>query len=277
MEMPPKLIFSDPGNNGDFRVMPCVIQDHDIRIKTVKLVGTNVRQRRVTDQITVGKAFLVDDAENFISHVFEACLLSSARTAICACLAMELLCGRGATLTVVGAGRVGYYTAFYALALGFAETVVISDIDENRARRTVTALKSRYPGVSISSSDYMSLRHTDVLALATTSVKPVYHPDHFRAGLVISMGADVDYQHELDPAIARISRLFVDTKDCLNYGDLKAWLENGLIAADTITDIFSLLNNYEPDNESIPAVFISTGSGVFDNLTISYLVSESGR
>jgi len=275
LEMPRKLIFSDAGDGGDFRVMPCVIHDNGRRTKTVKLVGTNTRQKQVS-QITVGKAFLIDSEENFISHMFEACLLSSARTAICACLAMELLNRPGSTLSIVGAGRVGYYIGYYALALGFAESVVISDIASDRAEQTAAQLANRYPGTSIRALRYDRLPDTEVLTLATTSVNPVYHPDHFRAGLIISLGADIDYQRELDPVLTRAARIFVDTKDSINYGDLKAWTESGLVNASDITDIFRLLDNFVPDSEGKTPVFISTGSGVFDNLTISYLINGVG-
>jgi ornithine cyclodeaminase/alanine dehydrogenase-like protein (mu-crystallin family) len=117
VDMPPKQLFADPGAASDFRAMPCVVRGASGTVKTVKLVGTNVRQQTVPDQITVGKALVIDSLENYITHIVDACLLSSARTGLCATLAIHLLASPRESLTVIGSGRVGYYTAFYAAAV----------------------------------------------------------------------------------------------------------------------------------------------------------------
>ena len=91
LELPSKQVFPDGDRRGDFRVMPCVVRDERSAMKTVKLVGTNIDQRKVPDQITVGKAFCLDPDENFVSHIIDACLLSSARTGVCAAIAVKQL------------------------------------------------------------------------------------------------------------------------------------------------------------------------------------------
>lgn len=68
LEMPAKQIFHDKHIDGDFRVMPCVIHGKGNSRKTVKLIGTNIEQRLIPDQITVGKAFAIHPTENYISH-----------------------------------------------------------------------------------------------------------------------------------------------------------------------------------------------------------------
>jgi ornithine cyclodeaminase/alanine dehydrogenase-like protein (mu-crystallin family) len=114
MELPAKQLFTDPGDAGDFRVMPCVVRRGGAAMKTVKLVGTNRLQRVVPGQITVGKALVLHPEENFITHILEACLLSSARTGLGAALAMHLLAGTTDSVAVIGSGRVGYYAAYFA-------------------------------------------------------------------------------------------------------------------------------------------------------------------
>jgi len=86
-------LFSDPGDAGDFRVMPCVVRRGGRVRKTIKVVGTNLAQQVVPGQITVGKALALHPVENFVTDLFEACLLSSARTGACAALALDLLAG----------------------------------------------------------------------------------------------------------------------------------------------------------------------------------------
>jgi ornithine cyclodeaminase/alanine dehydrogenase-like protein (mu-crystallin family) len=125
LELPAKQVFSDPDAGSDFRVMPCVVRSTDKIIKTIKIVGTNTLQNIIPDQITVGKAFALHPKENFVSHIFEACLLSSARTGTCSTIAIDLLARTREKITIYGAGRVGYYAAFYAANLGNVSEVTI--------------------------------------------------------------------------------------------------------------------------------------------------------
>jgi hypothetical protein len=109
--------------------------------KTVKLVGTNVVQERLADQITVGRAFALHPQENFVTHSFAACLLSSARTGACAALAGERLAPRRTTtVSLIGAGRVGCYSALYLAALGGLERLHVHDRDGRRAEGLARAL-----------------------------------------------------------------------------------------------------------------------------------------
>ena len=276
LELPPKQVFADPGSSSDFRVMPCVLRGPSGARKTVKLVGTNTRQKTVADQITVGKAFAIDPEENFVSHIFEACLLSSARTGICSAIAIGLLSKRRSRVVVIGAGRVGYYAAFYAAALGGVDEVLVADIDRARAGRTVELLARDVPGVSFSEESVSSLGPADVVILATTSASPVCSPPGHGADLVVSLGADTDFQSELDPAWASVSDIFVDTMDSARFGDLGAWLKAGLISEDRLVDLFGAIRTISNGAEMTgrQKVFVSTGSALFDNLTIGYLLER---
>ena len=278
LELPPKQIFPDPGEPSDFRVMPCVVRGRNGARKTVKLVGTNTRQECVPNQITVGKAFVVDPAENFVSQVFEACLLSSARTGACAAIGLDLLAPSRGKLGVVGAGRVGYYAALYAAAQGGIESVTFWDRDRERARQAAALLTRQLPTVRfVAASQSDELADVEVMVLATTSTFPVCDPDKVGAGLVVSLGADTDYQSELDPAWAAVADIFVDTRDCLRFGDLRAWRRAGLLRGDAPLDLFDLLRMGGPPASGRRRAFISTGSALFDNLTIGYLLQRADK
>lgn len=269
--MPRKQVFTDPATGGDFRLMPCELRWDDRVVKTVKLIGTNIAQRRVPDQITVGKAFALDPQENYVSAIFEACLLSSARTGLCAALAMEALARARERLVIIGSGRVGYYAAFYAAAAARVTRVMLSDSKPARARDAAAALAARFPGVHWEAKDPSDIGGADVVLLATTSARPVLTPPAWGANLVVSLGADVDTQSELDPAWARLAELYVDTADSLRFGDLRAWLEEKLIEPAEVKELLEVLR-VGSGHSGRPRVFISTGSALFDNLTIAYLL-----
>lgn len=274
LELPEKQVFNDPGG-GDFRLMPCVVRSRDHARKTIKIVGTNLVQRVVPDQITVGRAFALHPVENFVTHVFEACLLSSARTGACAALAIELLAPRVSRVTIVGAGRVGYYSAFYACALDRVREVVLSDLDLERAALAASLLAQQVPATAFAAQRFDELDGCDVLVLATTSAEPLCRPPGLGAGLIVSLGADTETQRELDPAWARAADIYVDSFDSLRFGDLGAWSAAGLIAPEGLVDLLGLLRNGPRPAPGRQRVFISTGSALLDNLTIGYLLAAA--
>lgn len=272
--MPPKQVFTDPATGGDFRLMPCELRWDDRVVKTVKMIGTNMAQHRVPDQITVGKAFALDPEENYVSAIFEACLLSSARTGLCAALAIEALARACERLVIIGSGRVGYYAALYAVAAAGMTRLVLTDLEHGRAKEAAAALSAEFPGIQCEARDPAEIRAADVVALATTSTRPVLSPPAWGANLVVSLGADVDTQSELDPAWARAAELYMDTADSLRFGDLRAWLADKLIEPAEVKELLQVLRAGAGDSGR-PRVFISTGSALFDNLTIAYILSRA--
>lgn len=271
MELPPKWICPDhlSPEGGDFRVMPCAIRWGQEVIKTVKIVGTNRRQQLVPDQITVGKAFRLHPEENFITHVFEACLLSSARTGLCGALALSRLAPLRRKITIIGAGRVGFYSALYAMALGGVEEITFRDAQPDRAALAASAL-----GDFCQPEKLDAPIQCDALVLATTAREAFCHPHTTDAKVIVSLGADTEDQHELAAAWASIAEIYFDGPDCLQVGDLRAWRSAGLIAENNLTSLLELWRG-GPRSSDRPRIFISTGSALLDNLTIAYLLEEN--
>lgn len=272
VELPPKQVFADNGSEADFRVMPCVTRSADGAIKTVKLVGTNIAQQQVPDQITVGKALVIDAVENYITHVVDACLLSSARTGLCAAIAIHLLARRKQRLVVIGSGRVGYYSALFAAACCNVGEITFVDADVSRAEAAAAALAARLPKVMCGSATIDKLSRCDIAILATTSRRALCAPPGWHADLIVSLGADIDCQSELDAAWATAADIYVDTPDTTRFGDLRAWLAAGLVDDKNIHNINGLLSSPAAPAGNGPRLFISTGSALFDNLTLEYLL-----
>ena len=274
LELPNKLVFDDADAFSDFRVMPCVLR-HPQRVrKTVKLVGTNNHQQQVPDQITVGKAFALDEKENFVSTGFAGCLLSSARTGACVATAVRLLADSADRVTIVGAGRVGYYAALYVAALGNTKQISISDSIAGRAENTTLLLQQAYPALEVSST-VQPKQQADVVVLATDSHQPIYGREQNPESLIVSVGADTHWQHEVSEQLLGQVEIYVDTLDSFNCGDLRQWSAENKIANNNVTDLLALLRDKtEPQR---PALFISTGSALFDNLTIDYLLENEQR
>lgn len=272
LQLPPKTVFEDGPGKGDFRLMPCILRRDGRVVKSVKLVGTNLAQQDVPDQVTVGKAMLLHAEENYVTHLFDASTLSSIRTGACVALALRLLAPRRRRVGIVGAGRVGFYSAVFIRAIGGVEAMRITDIVPARANALARLLSGLHPDIDCATGRHFPDDNADVVVLATTSSIPLCRPPAGDAALVVSVGADTDYQRELDPAWADAADIVVDTLDSARFGDLRAWLENGRIRREDLRDLFDVLRR--PPETGRPILFVSTGSALFDNLTLDYLAQR---
>lgn len=272
--LPSKALFSDGPGKGDFRVMPCVFDDGTHITKTVKIVGTNLTEVDVPDQVTVGKAMCIHPNDNYITHIFEACLLSSARTGACVSIAMSQLVPHAKSMSIIGSGRVAYYVALYATAYCGVEEIVFHDTDAERAR-LIASWGTGELGIRCTAvSPGAGVERSNVVVLATTSTKPLYAPEDLDADLVVSVGADTEEQRELTSSWAATSDLYCDVLDSLRVGDLGAWQKEGAVREPDVTDLLALLKNGPKTSNGKRRVFISTGSALFDNLTIAYLLGR---
>lgn len=276
LQMPAKQVLDDP-DGGDFRLMPCVLRGPRGTLKTVKIIGTNRRQTVLPGQITVGELLVLDAAEQFVRERFDACLLSSARTGLVAALALARLAPRARRIAVIGAGRVGFYTALYCAARGTLEhiDIDIADRDPARAQAVAVALaRQGLPCRPVPAAD----AGCDAWLLATTSEAPFCEPPPAAPAVVVSLGADAAGQRELTDAWAGRARLWVDSADAVNYGDLLAWRRRGLIDDAPPPDLLALLA--DPPASAVVAeqrLFISTGCALYDNLTAAYLLAGEDR
>jgi ornithine cyclodeaminase/alanine dehydrogenase-like protein (mu-crystallin family) len=277
LELPPKLLFADPEEDGDFRVMPCITRRPSRTVKTVKLIGTNRAQIEVPDQITVGKAFCLHPTENFVSHIFEACLLSSARTGACAAVAVTHLAPSSRKVTIIGAGRVGFYAGLFIGVVQGIQEVAFADSDRQRAVSLSAVLSPCREDVRFRPALERDIEETDVLVLATTSRRPIAQVGDARPQLIVSLGADTEDQHEVGASWANLVDVYVDTLDSLRVGDLREWAGLGAIDTDGVTDLVQLVRGGKASRGERTCLFVSTGSALLDNLTIDYLLHESDQ
>lgn len=274
-EFPPKQILTDRYGNGDFRVMPCSTERGGRLCKCVKIVGTNLAQQKVPAQITVGRAYVLDSIENFISHTVDACMLSSARTGACAVLGIRKLGARD-DISIIGCGRVGFYAALYALAALPVRRLYLADSDTEKADQLADHLAAMLckSDVTIRAVPVEEALRQPVTILATTSRLPIAAPSNCSARLVVSLGADADDQSELAVEWADVTglRIVVDTHDCERFGDLKAWRCQGKLGDGQLSDLVSVYREGNAGADAAQTLFVSTGSALFDNLTLRYLM-----
>ncbi|MFZ3499167.1 hypothetical protein ACODT5_39160 [Streptomyces sp. 5.8] len=274
-----KDLFYFDGVPGDLRVMPY----SDGQQMTVKVIGTNEARTEVPDKISVGKCLLIHPQDHYVMGVLDVAALSSLRTAI------GILLGRQAAFTgeapaprlgIVGAGRVGFYTALAFQRAGLIDSCAVFDPAPGAVERMreLCRLESG-PAVVPCSSLAELLSRCDTVVLATDARRPVLGRadiDTYGLRFVASVGADADNLRELDDDVptAPVSFL-VGSPLCFCLGDLKRWQQRDLLRPDGVTYLHQALGS--PRASAGATCYISTGFPMLDHAaaTLAYEIATA--
>jgi ornithine cyclodeaminase/alanine dehydrogenase-like protein (mu-crystallin family) len=283
---PRKEMFSRPDAGGDWRVMPCAVEGGwpffggaGSATDAVKIIGTNEEQRVVRDKISVGKALLLHPTDHHVEAIFDVAALSSFRTAAISVLAYKYGGYRGDALPgIIGAGRIGYYTAALLRQWMRLPRLLIHDADETRSRTFVEAVGDRFGGDPQSVNLAELCRDGAALFLATTSSQPVIDGRLGRnARFISSVGADADNLSELAPDVLDGRLLVSESAQNIALGDLRRWHAAGLIGPEHIRTLAAVIGDAVAGAPvAMPVVFVSTGTAVQDALVCRFLHDRLG-
>ena len=269
VRMPKKTVFTTNGLRGDFRVMPCVIDDFEgMKIKAVKVIGTNEEERVIQDKIAVGKALIINTTDNHAEGIFDVCALSSFRTAALSVLAFKHLTRADQEIIgMVGIGRIGFYTASILQQWLGRKEVLVYDTDSSR-RDVFAGLfagKMKVTGVGYNGL----LQNATTVFYATTSSVPLLSAD--QAGnleFISSVGADADNLSELDQSLVKGHIIVSESRQNISFGDLRRWHRAGVLHKESVLELRDMVGRSRPDK---PTIFISTGTAVQDALLCRFL------
>jgi len=278
---PPKQVYWRPGVRGDWRVMPCAVErgcpgSAGIAggIDAVKIIGTNEEGRVVGDKISVGKALLLHPTDHHVEAIFDVAALSSFRTAAISVLAYKY--GghrRAAAAGIVGAGRIGYYTAAILQQWMGLSQLLVHDVDVGRSDRFTQAVGPWFGGAVHSVGLADLCRGSQAMFLATTSSQPVVDGRRGReARFISSVGADADNLSELTPDVLDGRLLVSESRQNIACGDLRRWHAAGVIGPEHIRTLDAVIGDAAagvPVDTGV--VFISTGTALQDALVCRFL------
>jgi len=237
-----KIIYDDPFHAyGDIRPMTCFTD----RVKIVKVISTNPFRVK-HPSVSVGATLLLDQEENFPTHIFEATAMSGIRTAAMVMWAISA----GSTMRpinsilVVGNGRVGKYIKTLLEASYTFDNIGMLDADVE------TAKKINYD--------------QDIVITATNSKEPFITSQNCTAKQVISVGADTHFNHELSYDFLKGKNIYVDIEEAKEVGDLES--------APKVEIAGTMFDLYKQGDVAQLDVFISVGSALMDALTIEYIM-----
>jgi ornithine cyclodeaminase/alanine dehydrogenase-like protein (mu-crystallin family) len=271
---PRKQLFQTAGLKGDFRVMPCVITGlKRTPIKAVKIIGTNEEERTLKDKISVGKALLLHPHDNYVQGIFDVCAFSSFRTAAISVLVFKHLVEKSnGPVAIVGAGRIGYYTAMLLQDWLKVKNFYLVDPNKRRASLLRQLIEKKK-----ASSEILTLKKAcssvQALFLATDSTSALV--DARNAGnvdFVSSVGADCDYLSEVDKSLLKERRIITDSLDNIYFGDLNRWRKQGLLKESRVEDFRTIIGKKQRTKTT--KLFISTGTAVQDAFTCHFLFNH---
>lgn len=282
---PPKQMFCRPTMRGDWRVMSCAIErgrcfsGGESPIDVVKVIGTNEEERVVRDKISVGKALLLHPTDHHVEAVFDVAALSSFRTAAISALAYKYCGYRDDDLPgIIGAGRIGFYTAAILRQWLGLSRMLVHDVNEVRCHEFADIVGDLFGGSMRSVALSSVRRDSDALFLATTSSQPIVdgnlEPD---ARFISSVGADADNLSELAPDVLGGRLLVSESTQNIAIGDLRRWHAAGVIGPGHIRTLQAVISDAMAGaSVAKPVVFVSTGTAVQDALVCRFLHDRLG-
>jgi alanine dehydrogenase len=272
-QMPAKSYIDLPQYNGDFRSMPAYLRvDESALDETgwdaagIKWVNVHTDNDEKFDLPTVLGTMIYSDPRNaYPLAIMDGRELTMKRTGAAAAVATDHLAVADArSLGIVGAG-VQAYTQLAAIAtVRDIETVVVSDLDDERVRRFVETFAGAF---DVRGGSVAEAAGCDVLSTVTPVESPIVSSvgDHTH---VNAMGADAAGKHELADDLLLDAKLVIDDHEqCTHSGEINVPYGRGILGDDDIHgEIGEIVVGAKPgrvDGDGV-TVFDSTGLAIQD-------------
>jgi ornithine cyclodeaminase/alanine dehydrogenase-like protein (mu-crystallin family) len=191
-----------------FATMPAVLQAAPaMGAKLVTLFPRNAHNGLPSHQAVI---VLMDAVNGALLAVLDGRYITEVRTAASSAVAVRALARNGAkSLALLGSGvQAGSHLAALALVRKFDDVRCWSPTQANLRK-----FAAAHPEVRMAASAEDAVRGADVVAIVTASATPVVSNDWVADGaFVISVGACLPSQREMDPKLLARARLIADSR-----------------------------------------------------------------
>jgi alanine dehydrogenase len=285
-QMPAKSYIDLPKYNGDFRSMPAYldVRGEDLAVGPgddatsrtagdwdaagIKWVNVHTDNNAEYDLPTVlGTMIYSDPRTAYPLAILDGRSLTMKRTGAAAAVATDhLAVGDADSLGIVGAG-VQAYTQLEAIStVRDIDTVVISDLDDERVRRFVDHFEDRF---DVRGGSVAEAAACDVLSTVTPVESPIVPADAVGDHThVNAMGADAAGKHELADDLLLAAKLVIDDHEqCTHSGEINVPYGEGVLTdADIDAELGEIVVGTKPGREATDGVtvFDSTGLAIQD-------------
>ncbi|MFY4811933.1 ornithine cyclodeaminase family protein [Haloarcula sp. AONF1] len=277
-QMPPKSYIDLPQHNGDFRSMPAYLETDDWEASGIKWVNVHPDNPDEFDLPTVmGTLVYTDPESGFPLAVMDATTLTMKRTGAAAAVATDHLAIEDATsLGIIGAG-VQSYTQLEAISqVRPIESVVVSDLDEDRVKRFIDTFGDEF---DVRAGTISEAAQCDVLSTVTPVEDPIVTLDDLGEHThVNAMGADAEGKQELHTDVIREATLVIDDfEQTTHSGEINVpWSNGDIDESDIDAELGEIVVGNAPGREDLSGitVFDSTGLAIQD-IAAARIVYES--
>jgi thiomorpholine-carboxylate dehydrogenase len=270
IEQPVRTVFGFGTEQSLFGLMPSYVPSLPaLGAKLVTVCPGNTARGLGTHQAVI---VMLDPVTGVVEAILDGRYITEARTAAVSAVSARLLARRDAqVLGIVGSG-VQARSHFEALSLvrQFREVRVWSP---NVERRRQFAAQT---GACATENAEATVRGADIVVAATASPTPAVRSEWVADGAhVISVGACVPSERELDPELVARGRLVVDSRAAAlrESGDVVMGIAEGRWKAQHITAELGELPVRESDHEV--TIFKSLGLAVEDLFTAHLVLNQT--
>lgn len=266
--MPPKLIVPLP--EGDIRAMPAYLPKQNMA--GVKVVNSHPKNIEKGLPSIMAILIMIEPETGFPIAVIEATYLTALRTAAAGAIASKSLASsKSRRLAILGAGTQGRFQLLsHKLVLPQIEQVKVWSLHEELAwqlkREYETQLEVE---IIVCSNPEEAIKGTNVIVTTTPSRQPIVQNEWVSEGVHFTcIGADAPGKQELDPAILKRARIFLDDMaQGMESGEVNVPLHQGLLKPEEIVGELGevLIGKKEGRrSEEEITVFSSTGLAIQD-------------
>lgn len=270
VRQPLRSIVEVGGGHAFYGVMPaCMRQPPALGTKLVSVYHTNAALGLPSHLATI---VLHDPETGALQAVMDGRYITEARTAAVSAASAKHLAGPGARILAVLGSGVQARSHIEALTRVRAfDEVRVWGRDANRARALVDEMSTGVNGrMTVADSPHTAAEGADVIALVTASREPVLTRAAVSEGAhVCAVGACRPDQREMDSALVRDARVFVDSRvgALAEAGDIVIPIREGAIDASHIAgELGDVFGGRTPGrrNAAEITIFKSLGMAVED-------------
>jgi alanine dehydrogenase len=261
VQMPPKSYVIFP--HGDFRSMPAYVPE--LGMAGVKIVNVHPQNPSIGLPTVMALTVILSIENGMPEAVINATRLTDMRTGAAGAVAAKYLSPRkNVVMGVIGSGRQAE-----TQVLATAESLTIEELLVwSRNEHHAQEFAQRFPQFSARSVSLEKACSAQVLATTTPATAPVVRSAWVAEGTHINaIGADAPGKEELEAAILRRARVFVDDMtQAVHSGEVNVPIRNGVYSEKDIAGtlgevILGKTGRSSPDEITI---FDSTGLAITD-------------
>jgi alanine dehydrogenase len=236
VEQPVRMVVPI-GEQNVFGVMPAYVRVQGVvGAKLVTVFGGNAALNLPTHLATI---LLFSPTTGALVSVMDGRVITEMRTAaVSAVSARELARDDARTLAIIGSGvQARSHLEAMERVFELAEIRVWSRTPDHQMAFITEMEQATETRIVGSNSAQEAVYHADLIVLATSSAEPVIQNEWVASGAhVISVGACLPHQREMDPALIRRGRLFVDSRAAalVQSGDVVMGIQQGHFAASVV-------------------------------------------